>query len=66
MLYFYVDSSNTIPIYFRLMGKSNIVYTGVAVKYGEHICKFTETTEVFFGNYDDKQIQAYVDTGEPL
>lgn len=50
----------------RLNGKSNIVYTGVAIKYGDHIGKFTEKTEVQFGNCSVEQIKAYVDTGEPL
>lgn len=48
------------------MGKPNVVYTGVVIKYGDHIAKFTEKTKVFFGQYSDEQIQAYVDTGEPL
>lgn len=48
------------------MGKSNVVYTGVAIKYGDQMIKFTEKTEVFFGNFTDEQIQAYVDTKEPL
>lgn len=53
-------------LYFRLNGKTNTVYTGVAIKYGDHIEKFTETTDVQFGICTDEQIQAYVETGEPL
>lgn len=52
--------------YFRLNGKINTVYTGVAIKYGDHIETFTETTKVQFGNCTTEQIKAYVDTGEPL
>lgn len=50
----------------RLNGKTNTVYTGVAIKYGDHIETFTEATKVQFGNFTDEQIKAYVDTGEPL
>lgn len=52
--------------FFRLNGKTNTVYTGVAIKYGDHIETFTEATKVQFGNCTDEQIKAYVDTGEPL
>lgn len=48
------------------MGRTNVVYTGVAIKYGDKITKFTEKTEVVFGQFDDAHIQAYVDTGEPM
>ncbi|XP_031636838.1 uncharacterized protein LOC116349500 [Contarinia nasturtii] len=50
----------------KLNGKTNVVFTGVAIKYGDHIEKFTESTEVQFGKLTTEQIQAYVDTGEPL
>lgn len=48
------------------MGRTNVVYTGVAIKYDDKIQKFTEKTEVVFGKFDDVHIQAYVDTGEPM
>lgn len=51
---------------YRLNGQKHVVYTGVAIKYGDHIEKFTETTEVQFGNCTTDQIKAYVDTEEPL
>lgn len=51
---------------FRLVGKSHVVYTGVVIKYGLKIVKFTETTTVQFGKANAEQIQAYVDTGEPM
>lgn len=52
--------------FFRLSGNTNTVYTGVAIKYGDHIEKFTEATEVQFGKLTPEEIIAYVDTGEPL
>jgi len=48
------------------MGKSHIVYTGVVIKNRERIIRFTETAKVFFGDATAEQIQAYVDTKEPL
>lgn len=48
------------------MGRTNVVYTGVAIKYGDQIHKFTEKTEVTFGKFDDAHIRAYVETGEPM
>ncbi|KAG4073561.1 hypothetical protein HA402_000785 [Bradysia odoriphaga] len=50
----------------ELVGKSHIVYTGVVIKYGQRIVKFTETATVQFGKANSEQIQAYVDTGEPM
>lgn len=52
--------------YFRLNGKSHVVYTGVVIKYGSKMIKFTETANVQFGKANPEQIQAYVDTGEPM
>lgn len=49
-----------------MSGQKNVVYTGVAIKYGKHIEKFTESSEVFFADLTNEQIQAYVDTEEPL
>lgn len=43
-----------------------MVYTGVVIKKGETIIKFTEEVKVKFGEASAEQIQAYVDTGDPL
>ncbi|XP_058124829.1 dTTP/UTP pyrophosphatase [Anopheles ziemanni] len=50
----------------KLMGRTHVVYTGVVIKYGEKEVKFTESCKVQFGKATPAQIQAYVDTGEPL
>lgn len=50
----------------ELIGKQHVVYTGVVIKYNEKIVKFTESAKVYFGKATDEQIQAYVETGEPL
>uniref|UniRef100_A0A182R3Z6 Uncharacterized protein n=1 Tax=Anopheles funestus TaxID=62324 RepID=A0A182R3Z6_ANOFN len=50
----------------KLVGRTHTVYTGVVIKYHEKEVKFTESCKVQFGKATDAQIQAYVDTGEPL
>uniref|UniRef100_A0A6E8VVX3 Uncharacterized protein n=1 Tax=Anopheles coluzzii TaxID=1518534 RepID=A0A6E8VVX3_ANOCL len=50
----------------KLVGRTHVVYTGVVIKYREREVKFTESCNVQFGKATDAQIQAYVDTGEPL
>lgn len=50
----------------ELNGKSHIVYTGCVLKSQQKTIKFTESTKVFFGDVTDEQIQAYVDTKDPL
>lgn len=42
------------------------MYTGVAIKYHDKVRRFTESTDVYFGKASKAQIQAYIDTGEPL
>lgn len=51
---------------FRLSGKPHVVYSGVALKMGEKIIKFTESTKVYIGDMSDEEIKAYVETGEPM
>jgi septum formation protein len=50
----------------ELVGRCHTVHTGVVIKYQESVTKFTESTKVYFGRATDEQIQAYVDTKEPL
>lgn len=50
----------------ELKGKQHTVYTGCVLKYHEKVVKFTESTKVFFGDASEEQIQAYVDSKEPL
>ncbi|KAM3957704.1 dTTP/UTP pyrophosphatase-like [Aphomia sociella] len=49
-----------------LAGRAHTVYTGVVIKSLGNIVKFTESTNVFFGNIDERQIRAYIATGEPM
>jgi MAF protein len=50
----------------ELKGKAHIVYTGCVLKRKDKVVKFTESTKVFFGDATEEQIQAYVDSKEPL
>lgn len=60
----------TAPVAFQMLSelieRKHTVYTGVVIKYGDKISRFVEKTDVFFGKASPEQIQAYVDTGEPL
>ncbi|XP_058799422.1 dTTP/UTP pyrophosphatase [Phymastichus coffea] len=49
-----------------LAGKTHTVFTGVCLKTLEKEVKFWNSTEVTFGNISMDQINAYVETGEPL
>lgn len=57
---------NAFEMLSELIGKPHVVYTGVVIKKRDQIVKFTETAKVFFGKATPEQIQAYVDTDEPL
>ncbi|KAL4704660.1 hypothetical protein ACJJTC_013444 [Scirpophaga incertulas] len=50
----------------KLSGRSHTVYTGVVVKHADEVIKFTEKTNVFFGQLDEAQIRGYIKTGEPM
>jgi len=50
----------------ELVGKTHVVYTGVVIKHTAGDIKFCESCKVTFGDATTEQIQAYVDTGEPL
>lgn len=49
-----------------LSGNTHEVYTGVALVSGDRIFPFYERTEVTFWELSEEEIQAYVETGEPL
>ncbi len=50
----------------QLSGKKNQVYTGVAVHFGDRTAAIDDHTDVWFAPLSDKEIAAYVETGEPL
>ena len=49
-----------------LSGRDHQVMTGVTVKRGETVRTFTEVTDIHFRELTEKEIRAYVATGEPM
>ena len=49
-----------------LSGRDHQVMTGVTVAAGEALQSFTEVTDIHFRDLSDKEINAYVATGEPM
>ena len=49
-----------------LSGRDHQVMTGVTVIRGETVRSFTEVTDLHFRDLSDKEIRAYVATGEPM
>lgn len=50
----------------RLSGDKHTVYTGLAVKLGDMTCCSSEASDVFFREISDREIKAYIKTGEPM
>ena len=49
-----------------LSGREHQVMTGVTVICGENVQTFTEVTDIHFRSLSEKEIRAYVSTGEPM
>ena len=49
-----------------LSGKAHKVYTGITVLSRDKEITRSEVTEVFFRELDDREIKAYVKSGEPM
>ena len=50
----------------RLQGEKHDVFTGIAVRRGEEIASAVDVTEVEMLPMTDDEVEAYVDTGEPM
>ncbi len=50
----------------RLSGAKHTVYTGVAVISSGRETAFAEKTDVYFSPMRDEEIEAYINTGEPM
>ncbi|GBP87025.1 N-acetylserotonin O-methyltransferase-like protein [Eumeta japonica] len=61
-----VTESEAFDMLSKLSGRKHTVYTGVVVKVGGVIQKFTEKSDVFFGKLDEEQIRGYIATGESM
>ncbi|XP_055904189.1 dTTP/UTP pyrophosphatase [Eupeodes corollae] len=60
------DASDAFQMLSRLAGNCNTPHTGVVIKHAGGVVRFTESAKVYFGQLSQEQIQAYVDSGEPL
>ena len=49
-----------------LSGNKHTVFTGVAIVHSNRIISFVESTDVYFRNLTDAEINDYIDTGEPF
>lgn len=49
-----------------LSGRSHQVMTGMTVRYGSQLYSCTEITDVTFRELSDREIERYVDSGEPM
>jgi len=54
-----------IQVLRSLAGKSHLVFTGVALRFGEQVKSFTEETLVDFAALDDNEIEYYVEKYKP-
>jgi septum formation protein len=50
----------------RLSGRSHVVMTGVAIRWGDRIASAVEEVGVTFRDLSDVEIDRYIDTGEPM
>ncbi len=60
------DRENCREMLKSLSGKSHYVYTGVCIICNGETVSFTEKTEVVFHELSDREIEEYMDTGEPF
>ena len=60
------DSEHAANMLRALSGRSNTVWSGIAVRKGETLLTAAEATEVFFRRLEEDEIAAYVASGEPL
>lgn len=59
------SAEEAIRVLKSLSGKSHLVFTGIALRYGEQIQSFTEVTRVYFSTLNSDEIQYYVDKYKP-
>ena len=61
-----IDENDAIKMLKALSGRKHMVYTGIAMIYGDKIITAAEETAVFFRELSDAEIKAYVQTGDPM
>jgi septum formation protein len=60
------DEADAFRMLRSLSGREHQVYTGVTVAQPDKTMTQTEMTRVFFRDMTDREIQAYIATGEPM
>ena len=60
------DAAHAVRMLSALSGKDHQVMTGVTVLRGEQVLTHTEITDIHFRPLSQKEIRAYVATGEPM
>lgn len=60
------DRTEAFNMLKMLSGKTHLVITGVCLCKGEYIRKFSQISEVEFYPLSDKEINDYIETGEPF
>jgi septum formation protein len=60
------DREQAAAMLTRLSGRSHVVMTGVAVRWGGRLASGVEEVGVTFRRLSDAEIARYIDTGEPM
>ena len=60
------DPQDAFRMLSMLSGRAHQVMTGLTVLHGDRVISHTEVTDVYFRPLSDAQIQAYVDTKDPM
>lgn len=60
------SSENAVEMLRLLSGRAHRVMTGLTVRKGDRVISHTEITELHFRKLSDAEINAYVDTKDPL
>ena len=60
------DRAHAAEMLRRLSGRSHMVMTGVAVRWNGHVASDVEEVGVTFRDLSDRDIERYIDTGEPM
>lgn len=61
-----VDRADAVRMLTALSGRGHFVITGLALRWPNGFSCETERTQVVFRKLDQAEIEAYVDTGEPM
>lgn len=60
------DKEDAFKMLKLLQGKKHIVATGVTILYKDKVKQFTSVAKVYFDKMTNKEIEDYIETGEPM